>query len=159
MAGEALSPRSGGCERARQWASLRVDGELSELEDTLLEKHLEGCASCMAFAARLTAATEAVRAVPQERPQIDYPRFKRPVIRLPVGRRVAIVAVAAAAVLGAFVGSSLQKPAPTQAPGNGPQFSFRTDQNQLRQLHRIPNVPELKPAPVRVPGEPPEGVI
>ena len=85
MAGEALSPRSGRCERARQWASLRIDGELSELEDTLLEKHLEGCASCGAFAARLTATTEAVRAAPQERPQIDYPRFERPVIRLPVG--------------------------------------------------------------------------
>jgi hypothetical protein len=159
MAGEALSPRSGRCERARQWASLRIDGELSELEDTLLEKHLEGCASCRAFAARLTAATEAVRAVLQERPQIDYPRFKRPVIRLPVGRRVAIVAVAAAAALGAFVGSSLEKPAPEKAP-HGRQFSFRTDMNQLRQLHGITkHQPELKPAPARVPGEPPEGVV
>jgi hypothetical protein len=160
MAGEALSPRSGRCERARQWASLRLDGELSELEDTLLEKHLEGCASCSVFTARLTAATEAVRAVPQERPQIDYPRFERPVIRLPVGKRVAIVAVAAAAALGAFVGTALQRPAPTQAPGSGPQFSFRTDMNQLRQLHRIPNLqPKVGPAPVRVPGRPPEGIV
>src|SRR4051812_10073440 len=111
MAGEALSPRNGRCERARQWASLRIDDELSELEDALLEKHLEGCASCSAFAVRLAATTEAVRAVPLERPAISYPRFeRRPVIRLPVGRRVAIVAVAAAAALGAFVGSSLQKP-------------------------------------------------
>jgi hypothetical protein len=160
MAGEALSPRSGRCERARQWASLGIDGELSELEDTLLEKHLAGCASCSAFAARLTATTEAVRAVPHERPQIEYPRFERLVIRLPVGRRVAIVAVAAAAALGAFVGSSLQKPAPTQAPGNRPQLSFRTDMDQLRELHRIPHLrPKVEPAPVRVPGQPPEGVL
>jgi anti-sigma factor RsiW len=160
MAGEALSPRSGRCERARQWASLRIDGELSELEETLLEKHLEGCASCRAFAARLTAATEAVRGVPHERPQIEYPRFERPVIRLPVGRRVAIVAVAAAAALGAFVGTSMQRPAPAQSPGSGPQFSFRTDMNQLRELHRIPNLqPKVGPAPVRVPGQPPEGVV
>jgi anti-sigma factor RsiW len=160
MVGEALSPRSGRCERARQRASLRIDGELSELEDALLAKHLEGCVSCSAFAARLTATTEAVRAAPQERPQIDYPRFERPVIRLPVGKRVAIVAVAATAALGAFVGSSLQKPAPAQAPGTGPQLSFRTEMNQLRELHRMPNAqPKVKPAPVRVPGEPPESMI
>ena len=158
MAGEALSPRDGRCERARQWASLRVDGELSELEDALLEQHLEGCASCSAFAVRLAATTEAMRAVPLERPEISYPRFERPVIRLPVGRRVAIVAVAAAAALGAFVGSSLQKPSPAPAPSGGPQYSFRTDQNLLRQL---PHQTEAAGARARthVPGQPPEGFV
>ena len=157
MAGEALSPRDGRCERARQWASLRVDGELSELEDALLEQHLEGCASCTAFAVRLAATTEAVRAVPLERPEISYPRFERPVIRLPVGRRVAIVAVAAAAALGAFVGSSLQKPSPAHAPSAGPQLSFRTDQNLLRQLPHQTKQPT--PQPGHVPGQPPEGFV
>jgi anti-sigma factor RsiW len=156
MAGEALSPRNSRCERVRQWASLRVDGELSELEDALLEKHLEGCPTCSAFAAGLTRTTEAVRAVPLERPDIDYPRFERPVIRLPVGKRVAIVAVAAAAALGAFVGSSLQSPAPEQAPP-GPQLSFRTDQNLLRQLPRQMKRPAWQPA--HIPGQPPEGFV
>ena len=158
MAGEALSPRNGRCERARQWASLRLDGELSELEDALLEQHLEGCASCSAFAGRLAATTEAVRAVPLERPEISYPRLERPVIRLPVGRRVAIVAVAAAAALGAFVGSSLQKPSPAPAPSGGPQLSFRTDQNLLRQLPHQPKQP-ASPEPAHVPGQPPEGFV
>jgi ferric-dicitrate binding protein FerR (iron transport regulator) len=157
MAGEALSPRNGRCERARQWASLRLDGELSELEDALLEQHLEGCASCSAFAGRLAATTEAVRAVPLERPDISHPRFERPVIRLPVGRRVAIVAVAAAAALGAFVGSSLQKPSPAPAPSGGPQLSFRTDQNLLRQLPHQTKQPA--PTPNHVPGQPPEGFV
>ena len=157
MAGEALSPRNGRCERARQWASLRLDGELSELEDALLEQHLEGCESCSAFAVGLAATTEAVRAVPLERPEVSYPRFERPVIRLPVGRRVAIVAVAAAAALGAFVGSSLQKPSPAPAPRGGPQLSFRTDQNLLRQLPHQTKQPA--PAPAHVPGQPPEGFI
>jgi anti-sigma factor RsiW len=156
MAGEALTPRNSRCERARQWASLRVDGELSELEDALLEKHLEGCPTCSAFAAGLTGTTEAVRAVPLERPEIDYPRFERPVIRLPVGKRVAIVAVAAAAALGAFVGSSLQSPAPERAPG-GPQLSFRTDQNLLRQLPHQTKRPA--PQPAHIPGQPPEGFV
>jgi hypothetical protein len=157
MAGEASPLRNGGCERARQWASLRIDGELSELEDTLLEKHLEGCANCSAFAVRLAATTEAVRAVPLERPEISYPRFERPVIRLPVGRRVAIVAVAAAAALGAFVGSSLQKPTTAPAPSRGPQLSFRTDQNLLRQLPHQTKQPA--PQPAHVPGQPPEGFV
>ena len=157
MAGEAHSSPNGRCERARQWASLRLDGELSELEDTLLEKHLEGCSSCSAFAVGLAATTEAVRAVPLKRPEISYQRFERPVIRLPVGRRVAIVAVAAAAALGAFVGSSLQKPSPAPAPGGSPQLSFRTDQNLLRQLPHQTKQPA--PAPAHVPGQPPEGFV
>ena len=157
MAGEALSPRNGRCERARQWASLRLDGELSELEDALLEQHLEGCSSCSAFAVRLAATTEAVRAVPLERPEVSYPRFERPVIRLPVGRRVAIVAVAAAAALGAFVGSSLQRPSPAPVPTGGPQLSFRTDQDLLRQLPHRTKQPA--PQPTHVPGQPPEGFV
>jgi Putative zinc-finger len=158
MAGEAHPPRSGRCERARQWASLRVDGELTELEDALLEKHLEACGPCRSFAARLTAVTELVRATPQERPQIDYaPRVRRPAA-FPIGRRVAIVAVAAAAALGSFVGSSLQKPAKAPAPASVPQVSFLTrDMAQLRQLPHQTKQP--KPTPARVPGEPPEGVV
>jgi Putative zinc-finger len=158
MAGEALSPRSGRCECARQWASLRIDSELSELEDALLEKHLDGCATCRSFSARLAATTELVRATPQERPEIVYAPPERRVIRLPVGRRVAIVAVAAAAALGSFVGSSFQKPTPAPAPAGVPQVSFLTrDMNQLRQLPHQTTRPE--PAPNHVPGEPPEGVV
>jgi hypothetical protein len=157
MAGEALTPRNSRCERARQWASLRIDGELSELEDTLLEKHLDECLACSAFTAGLTRTTDAVRAVPLERPEIEYPGFERPVIRLPVGRRVAIVAVAAAAALGAFVGSSLQKPAPERGPA-GPQLSFRTDQTLLRQLPHQTKRP-ASPEPTHVPGQPPEGFV
>jgi anti-sigma factor RsiW len=158
MAGEAPSPRSGRCERARQWASLRVDGELSELEDALLEKHLDGCATCRSFAHRLAATTELVRATPQEPAEIAYAPPGRRVIRLPVGRRVAIVAVAAAAALGSFVGSSLQRPGPAPTPASVPQVSLLTrDMNQLRQLPHQTTRPE--PAPNRVPGEPPEGVV
>jgi anti-sigma factor RsiW len=134
-----------------------MDGELSELEEALLEKHLEGCPSCDAFVACLVSTTEAVRAAPAERPEIEYPRFARQGFRLPVGRRVAIVAVAAAAALGAFVGSSFQRPAPTHGRGAGPQLSFRTDQDLLRQLPRQTKQPA--PAPGRVPGEPPEGFV
>jgi predicted anti-sigma-YlaC factor YlaD len=38
------------CERARSWASLRADGELSELESALLDAHLSRCSACSVFA-------------------------------------------------------------------------------------------------------------
>ena len=158
MAGEALSPRSGRCERARQWASLRVDGELTELEEGLLDRHLESCASCRAFAARVAATTELIRATPPEQPEIAYEPSRPRVSRLPVGRRTAIAAIAAAAALGSFVGSSLQRPAPAPAPASIPQVSLLTrDLDQLRQLPHQTKKPQ--PAPTRTPGQPPEGVV
>src|SRR3954451_25404680 len=135
MAGGAHPPRGGRCERARQWVSLRIDDELTELEDALLQKHLEACGPCRSFAARLKATTDLLRQTPQEQPQIEYaPRARRPA-GFPVGRRVAIAAIAAAAALGSFVGSSLQKPAQDQVPVSVPQVSFLTrDMVQVLQL-------------------------
>lgn len=156
MAGEALSPRHGRCDRARQWASLRLDGELSELEEVLLEKHLEGCSACRAFAARMERTTELVRLTPTEIPEIEYAPPERRVIHLPVGRRAAIVAIAAAAALGSLVGSSLQQPATKPATPTAPKVSLLTrDVDQLRQLktHKPRVTPEQEP------GNPPEGVI
>jgi anti-sigma factor RsiW len=156
MAGEALSPRSGRCDRARQWASLRVDDELSELEEALLERHLELCPACRSFAARLDAATGVIRATPQEKPEIAYAPLERRPIRLPLGRKTAIVGIAAAAALGSFVGSSLQRPAAPQ-PANVPQVSLLTDQDQLRRLPR--GTKQSPPTPQRTPGKPPEGFV
>ena len=34
------------CERSREWISLRLDGELSELAEKMLESHLARCAAC-----------------------------------------------------------------------------------------------------------------
>ena len=56
------------CERARVWASLRLDGELSEMENALLESHLARCASCRAAAETVTGLTLALRATPVEAP-------------------------------------------------------------------------------------------
>src|SRR4051794_40290798 len=60
---EPLMSASGGqlCARARFWASLRIDDELSELEGALLDAHLAQCAECAAFAASAEASTAALR--------------------------------------------------------------------------------------------------
>jgi hypothetical protein len=52
------------CARARFWASLRVDGELSELECALLDAHLGRCADCRAYEAGISGATAALRSAP-----------------------------------------------------------------------------------------------
>jgi predicted anti-sigma-YlaC factor YlaD len=52
-------PRGVLCERARSWAALAPDGELSELERKLLDAHLGRCAACSLFAVEVaTMATE-----------------------------------------------------------------------------------------------------
>ena len=56
------------CERARRWSSLRVDGELSELESALLDSHLARCSSCRAFARGAEDVAALLSAARLERP-------------------------------------------------------------------------------------------
>jgi predicted anti-sigma-YlaC factor YlaD len=87
------------CERARLWASLRLDGELSELEGALLDAHLARCAGCRAVADGFGASTTALRSAPLERlapVALDLPRSPR--------RLLATIAVAAVLVLGVISG-------------------------------------------------------
>jgi predicted anti-sigma-YlaC factor YlaD len=58
--------RPAACERARAWVSLRLDGELSELERALLDAHLAGCGDCRAAATGVEGQTRAMRAAPLE---------------------------------------------------------------------------------------------
>src|SRR5438445_6430848 len=87
------------CERARLWASLRLDGELSELEGALLDAHLARCAGCRAVADGFSAATTALRSAPLEQiapVALDVARSPR--------RLLATIAVAAVLVLGVIAG-------------------------------------------------------
>jgi anti-sigma factor RsiW len=62
-------PRGVLCERARSWAALAPDGELSELERKLLDSHLARCGACGAFALQLAAIAAELRdASPQPLP-------------------------------------------------------------------------------------------
>ncbi len=87
------------CERARFWASLRLDGELSELEEALLETHLARCAACREVAGGFEASTVALRSAqlePSAPVAVDGPRSPR--------RLFAAIAVAAVLVLGVIGG-------------------------------------------------------
>jgi anti-sigma factor RsiW len=89
-----VKPITKQCERARECASLRLDGELSEFEQALLVAHLARCEPCRSFAHELESATNHMRLTPLER--LDQP------VALPSRRRLRArrpVEVAAAAAL------------------------------------------------------------
>jgi anti-sigma factor RsiW len=160
MAGETHShffPWNRRCDRARQWSSLRLDGELSDLEGALLDKHLETCPECSAFEANMHSTAGLLRSAPVEVPAGRFELPARGRARVPLSRVLGVAAVIAAAALGSLVGSTLHRPAP--APEQlAPQVSFLTrDLSQLRQLPR--QQPVAPPAPGRNPCGPPEGIV
>ena len=72
------------CERAREWSSLRLDGELPQLQRAMLRKHLAACSGCTAFDSDLADATAALRTAPMElleRPVV-IPRRRRSALRI-----------------------------------------------------------------------------
>jgi hypothetical protein len=89
------------CARARFWASLRLDSELSELEGALLDAHLARCADCATFGAGADAATSALRAAPLELAAPVVVRAPRPGTRV-LTMVAAAALVAVAALLGAL---------------------------------------------------------
>ncbi|MEP6976766.1 MAG: zf-HC2 domain-containing protein [Thermoleophilia bacterium] len=94
------------CERAREWSSLRVDGELPQLQRAMLRKHLAACSGCTAFDSDLAASTAALRTAPMElleRPVV-IPRRRRSALR------VAPAFAAAAAVAFVFGLGPLAQP-------------------------------------------------
>jgi hypothetical protein len=95
-----------GCERARTWAALQPDGELSELERRLLAAHVSRCPECASFAAGVEAVVEEMRTTPLEPVPATSPvvawRRRTVVPATRAAGRVASVAAAAAAGIIAF---------------------------------------------------------
>jgi predicted anti-sigma-YlaC factor YlaD len=120
-----VRPLHGDCERARQWISAGLDGELSEFEGALLEGHLAACKSCTAFLVETRSLTNELRSVPMEPFAVRLPARRRPRIALrlsPVAASLAVVAVGIGSILasvrvGPFVGNASR-----QAPPVGPNF-------------------------------------
>jgi len=87
------------CHRTRQHVSLRLDTELSELEEALVAAHLRRCEACWAFAVDLEAFTGTLRAAPLAEPSVQFQLPRRPA-RIGVARAgtAATAAVSAVAV-------------------------------------------------------------
>lgn len=62
----SVVPRSIVCDRVRGQVSLRLDGELSQLESRMVDAHLARCADCREFEADVADVTTRLRAAPLE---------------------------------------------------------------------------------------------
>jgi len=106
------------CERAREWASLRLDGELSELERALLDSHTRRCAACAHYVEEIAAITVTMRSTELE-------RLPGPVV-LPLRRsfawatRALQAGAATAAVLAITAGLALQVGRTSSSNGSVP---------------------------------------
>ena len=157
MAGNDPLMMGGACERAREWASLRLDDELSVLEEEILERHLDVCDACRRFEEGMRVSTVRIRTTPLEMPARQMPVPSRRVVVTRQRKWTAMIAAAALA-LGALIGSLVERPGdavPSQAPS---QVSFLSrDTNNLRD---IPRARFMTPVPTpATPRNPPEGVI
>lgn len=154
MAGRNPLFEGGACNRAREWASLRLDDELSPLEEELLERHLETCAHCSEFEKDVRWATDAVRLTASERStrRMTVPADAR---SRSVGVRRTALAAAAALALGALVGIA----------GHGSSSTEPTPPSQVSLVDAyggkgLPRANIRVPAPAAQPLRPlPKGVI
>jgi anti-sigma factor RsiW len=124
------------CERARGWSSLRVDGELSELESELLEAHLGRCHACRAFARDAAAVAAALSAACLERPAplaVVLPRRTQP--RRVVRAAAAGCFVVIAAIVTGIAGSSAPDSSAAAAKPVAMVSALDTP-NELRRLRR-----------------------
>jgi predicted anti-sigma-YlaC factor YlaD len=137
------------CDRAREFVSCRVDGELSELEAVRLDDHLRECADCSAFARELHALSFALREAPLERPEINVfmPARRRPRVRLQTAAAAAVVLVAAGSsfFIGRVIGVHCTE---HRAPARGfvgEALELRADSTQQ---HVLAMLSRLEPAGV-----------
>ena len=136
-----IPAQSWACERARRALSLRLDEELSELEEGALESHLALCAHCGAFAADVAAATSALRAAPLETlgRRIELPIRRSGFAARTATAWVAGATAAAAALLAVTVLPSNRVQGP---PSIRPVPSNNQDLRDLRVLRKA----QMKPA-------------
>ena len=121
------------CQRAREWASLRLDGELSQLESAMLESHLSRCAACHEVVVQTDAFTTALRTSPLE-------ALRRPIaIPHAAAMRAARVTAAAAVMLvAAGLGSVFATSMPSSATEHAaPRLALvDSDDRLLRDMRR-----------------------
>jgi predicted anti-sigma-YlaC factor YlaD len=104
------------CDRAREYISRALDGELVAVERKRLDAHLGSCADCRTFEADVKVLTHELRSAELEQPA--YP------VVLPRARRFSVrtfqVGAAAAAVLAIVAGGSLFQGLGRQTSSNQP---------------------------------------
>src|SRR5262245_27786301 len=113
------------CDRARQAVSLRLDGELSQLERALLDRHVSRCSACAEFASdaeELTLQLRGAELVPFELPLRERVGMRERVgiRRRSAGAWVGVASVAATALLAVYTlpDQRVRSPARTAGPSS-----------------------------------------
>ncbi len=136
-----VKPITKQCERARECASLRLDGELSEFEQALLVAHLARCASCSSFAHELHSLTDHMRTTPLARlhQPVALPSRRRLVSRRPVEiAAAAALMLTALGVAGALRTLEANNPTSFGAPGVSSTLESREFSDIRREMLRRP---------------------
>src|SRR2546429_10005755 len=136
------------CERARRWASLRTDGELSELELALLDNHLGRCRSCRAFARVIEDVAAALGAARVERPAplaLVLPGRRRNSARLQYAAASTLVVAAAAAAVAVSLGGIAGHGSATRATKQVSMVHAGDTPNELRALRRAVLIAQVHP--------------
>jgi predicted anti-sigma-YlaC factor YlaD len=87
------------CLAAREAISLRLDSELSPVQEVLLEAHLARCVECRARSEAVVGLTDAIRSAPLVEPSTRFQLPARSGARTRVLRMVPAAAAVAAVVL------------------------------------------------------------
>ena len=105
------------CERVRAFVSLELDGELSELERSVLEAHTDDCRACREYRSSVIGYTLALRSAAPEAPGRSF-WIPRPRRRLAPVSMTAAAAAAVAVFVGGFL-TVLSSAEPARAPRLG----------------------------------------
>jgi predicted anti-sigma-YlaC factor YlaD len=147
-----LGPR---CTRTRTLGSARLDGQLTELEQAELDRHLRECADCRQLVAAMAEMTDVVRTAPLEAapaPVLAAPTpapaaraFSR---RRRVGSLAGVAAAAAvAAALGAAVATPWHRASPRPATTSPVVIAQRFDVHHPWPMFAEDDVPPMRGAP------------
>jgi predicted anti-sigma-YlaC factor YlaD len=136
------------CERAREYASLRLDNELSELEEALLAAHLSRCESCRAFAEGIEIATGELRTAAFEQPSVPVIVTRRR--RRAAGQLLRVGSAAAVLAVALFAGAveTVLKPGGVAVSATPSASMLVAPGSEVRELRAL-NRERLRPA-VRV---------
>ena len=128
------------CERAAQWISLRLDGELSELEEAALDRHLEACPRCLALSARVGGFTWMLR----EQPLLEVPS---PVVVAPLRSRRRARAAGKGGLVLAFAAAIGSAAALFVLPHGGTPTTSALGFSSVAQQQRFAHVQHLRTEP------------
>ena len=127
------TPRSGVCDRARVWASLLPDGELSLFERRLLEAHCVRCGDCRRLRDDVASLTTVVRHTPLDeivRPvRVPSARFRS--WRPATGILASGGAAALAFVLAVWIGPQVRNDRTTTPAVEVPAIVFTPERSSV----------------------------